>query len=383
MTRILVLGTADWNQPIATNQHYVVRELAQKNPLTFVESMGLRTPELSVRDVKRAARRLSPSKPTGTRATRAIPAGVTVVSPKAIPRHVGLARQFNARVVDRFAEEWASSSEFRILWTYSPVTYGLEQVADAVVYHCVDLLGKVEGIPEQLIDSSERTLTQRADVAIGSSGRVVEHLKEIGFPSVVSWPNVADTKIISEHRPPEVQRQRGRVVFAGNLSTTKIDFDLLRAVAESGADLHLAGPIAEGGGSADSEVRDLERAGATYHGMLSLDALADLYWTADVGLIPYALNPYTSGVSPLKTYEYLAAGLTVVSTALPSMNPVQNAVLVSDSRASFLTDLSVALGDDNSDGHESRIALANAHSWSQRGVEARTIITELEARHAE
>ena len=37
----------------------------------------------------------------------------------------------------------------------------------------------------------------------------------------------------------------------------------------------------------------------------------------DVCLIPYRLNSYTEGLSPLKLYEYLAMGKPVVTTNLP------------------------------------------------------------------
>jgi teichuronic acid biosynthesis glycosyltransferase TuaH len=53
---VLVLGTAEWNSPIATNQHYVVRELARAHDVRFVESMGLRRPRLDGRDCKERSR---------------------------------------------------------------------------------------------------------------------------------------------------------------------------------------------------------------------------------------------------------------------------------------------------------------------------------------
>ena len=42
-----------------------------------------------------------------------------------------------------------------------------------------------------------------------------------------------------------------------------------------------------------------------------------IYAGFDVGLIPYRINPYTEGLSPLKLYEYLAMGVPVVATPLP------------------------------------------------------------------
>ena len=40
---------------------------------------------------------------------------------------------------------------------------------------------------------------------------------------------------------------------------------------------------------------------------------------ADAALIPYRLNRLTASIFPMKVYEYLAAGLAIVSTPLPSV----------------------------------------------------------------
>lgn len=376
---ILVLGTADWNQPIATNQHYIVRELAKQYQVTYVESMGLRRPEMKLRDVRRAFRRLFKRSAHVTGPGRPVPPGVEVVSPRAIPRHRGLTRRFNQRIVDRFAADWAGSGGTRILWTYTPVTYGLEKVADGVVYHCVDLLGKVEGIPEDLIDQSEVALAESASRAIGSSRKVAEHLATAGFSPVVFWPNVADTEVIERNHPAHENRVPNRAVFAGNLSNSKVDFPLLKQLVDDGIDLHLAGPVSEGGGSAISDLKRLIDAGATYHGMLSLDDLASIYWTAEVGIIPYLINPYTQGVSPLKTYEYLAAGLAVVSVPLPSMQPLERHIILESSPEAFSAAVRLASQQSTIDDEQARARIAARHSWTGRGEEARQIIDSIDS----
>ncbi len=371
---ILVLGTADWNQQIATNQHYVVREIAKEYPLTYVESMGLRTPELKWRDIKRIFKRVFGRGGSPDRARRPVPSGVRVLSPRVIPKHTGIARLINKPLVERLAKDWISSDGPRILWAYTPVTYGLERYADQIVYHCVDLLATVEGISASLIDDAESRLAGREVTSLGTSDEVVKHLREVGFSTVIDWPNVADTEAVGERAEFAPSTRKLGAVFAGNLTTQKVDFDLLGALVKSGVDLHLAGPIAEGGGSAAAEVRELERLGATYHGMLSLGDLADLYWNASVGLIPYVLNPYTRGVNPLKTYEYLAAGMAVVSSAIPSASPVDGHVFVAEDVDEFVARVQGLVEPPNEAAVAARSRLADAHSWTERGAAARHLI---------
>ncbi|MCP2638108.1 glycosyltransferase [Microbacterium sp. HD4P20] len=376
-TQVLMIGTADWNQPIATNQHYVARELSRDRSaeLVFLESLGLRQPEISRRDLRRLlvrAKRLILGRRDTTH-TRPKPAGVTVVSSAVLPKHVGVAASFNRRLLRRQVRRWIELPGRKVLWTYSPVTYGLEEEADDAFYHCVDLLGKFPGIDEELIESNERRLARKGVRAIGSSPVVVSHLESMGFTGVLLWTNVADTETIAAADPVSATRNPRRAIFAGNLTANKVDLALLQRLARSGIDVRVAGPVAEGGGG-DVDVDDLLAAGVTHLGMLSLPELATEMASASVGLIPYLSNEYTRGVSPLKTYEYLAAGLPVVSIGVPSVTPIAGHVTVVASHDEFIEAVSsFGRAAPGADLVTARAAIARDHSWSGRGVEARIV----------
>lgn len=371
--RILVLGTADWNQPIATNQHYMVRELASGYATTFVESLGLRRPELKLRDIKRMASRLVGRSHHGQQG-RPKPANVSVISPKVFPLHSRPWSAANQALLGRIFRDWSNVEE-RVFWTYSPVTYGFENGARVSVYHCVDLYGQFPGIDSGLIDREERRLASTGIQAIGSSQVVVEHLENQGFRDVLYWPNVADTREISS--AIRQKRQRSGALFAGNLSEKKVDFGMLGNLVRSGVELHLAGPVAEGGGASQTRVDELVAAGAIYHGVLSLTELSSLMFTCKVGLIPYLQTPYTQGVSPLKTYEYLAAGLTVVSTPIPGVEAAHPNIFTPANEAEFISRVDLATKESISSLERQRLAIAESHSWVQRGHDARELVRVL------
>lgn len=371
---VLVQGTADWNQPIATNQHYMVREISAVYPVLFVESLGLRRPELSRADLGRIVNRLRPRPASGNH--RDVPSGVTVASPKVAPIHTGLVSKVNRKLLERTVQDWRSSSDVKIYWTYSPVTYGFEREADVAVYHCVDLYGEYPGIDSAMVDAAERALAATGITAIGSSEVVVEHLRTVGFQNVLYWPNVADTAELVRATADEPDTARSGAIFSGNLSEKKIDFDILRALLKAGVELHLAGPMGEGGGSSQTLVNDLVAQGAQYHGTLSFPELSKEMTKRKVGLIPYQLNAYTLGVSPLKTYEYLAAGLSVVSTDLPGVTALAPHVTVTTTQQGFV-DSCLSQLDDRSDALPERLAIAEEHSWTGRGRDARSLLQRL------
>jgi glycosyltransferase involved in cell wall biosynthesis len=377
---VLILGTAEWDAPIATNQHYVARELAQSAVVDFVESLGLRTPKLNRADMVRMAGRVrrfvGRSHTVGVRRPR--PEQVRVVSPLVVPLHRAPTRVVNRTLLRRATASWLGGGGPRVLWTFTPVTYGLETEADVVVYHCVDLLATFPGVDRRAVGRGERRLAQRATVAIATSGRVQQHLREVGFPRVTLLPNVADVGTFTSRSRPASQR-RPAVLFAGNLSPHKLDADLLEAVARAvrgRAELLLAGPIAAGGGSFGPQVSRLEALGASYLGVLTLEQLADVAGGCTVGLIPYQLNDYTRGVSPLKCFEYLASGLGVVSTRLEEVERVAGVnphIVAGD--AKDLPDRVLAMLERIDDGViHSRIESATVNGWAERGQVLRELL---------
>ncbi|GGM21933.1 glycosyl transferase [Micromonospora sonchi] len=377
---VLVLGTAEWDSPIATNQHYVTRELARTANVTFVESLGLRRPKLRRDDVLRMAARAR--RAFGDRhensAHRPRPAGSRIVSPLVLPVHRAPTRPINRALLRRATSDWLASPRPRVLWTFTPVTYGLEDSADAVIYHCVDLLATFPGVDGVAVGRGERSLASRTAVAIATSKAVQEHLAAAGFPRIELLPNVADVSVFTAASRPPSQR-RPAVLFSGNLTVHKLDLRLLESVAAAlrgRGELLLAGPLAAGGGSFDTQLRRLEELGARHLGVLTPAQLAEVAGTCAVGLIPYAINDYTRGVSPLKCFEYLSSGLAVLSTGLPAVVELARAnphvtVAGVDDFAARLLELIVPVTDTVL---TDRMTSAAEHGWQGRGAVLRTLL---------
>jgi teichuronic acid biosynthesis glycosyltransferase TuaH len=381
---ILVLGTAEWNSPIATNQHYVVRELAAAAHVTFTESLGLRRPKIVRADMVRMVKRVMAAYGGAEATRRPLPPNARVVSPVIAPLHRAPTRIANGMLLRRALRHWQASPREKLLWTFSPVTYGFEREAKATVYHCVDLLAEVAGIDRIAVVRGERRLARAGAIAIATSTSVADHLREVGFAEVILLPNVADTSVFVAGSSPAAEREPA-VVFAGNLSPNKIDMEMLRSVAEAArgeARLVLAGPIAAGGGSFEAQLDELTALGAEYRGLLDLGQLAALTGTATVGIIPYAVNPYNQGVSPLKCYEYLASGLAVVGSGVPEIARLADAnphVAFAADPATF-TAAVIAAVDPGDDGViRQRQEHAQGMSWDVRGTVLRDLAQKMAA----
>jgi glycosyltransferase involved in cell wall biosynthesis len=364
---VLVLGTADWDAVIATNQHHVSAAFAQRWPVLFTEGAGTRRLRLS--DARRVLRRLRPSVPV---AERVVPAGLEVVSTRLVPHHAPSTRAVNARLLRRQVRRWIEHDGPRLLWTYTPFTYGLERHADAAVYHLVDLLHENPGVHRGRLLAAERVLARGSDLAVATSPLVQAHLDAQGFTRTTCLPNVCDVDLFATARGRGVPRGT-TVVFAGTLAPHKVDLALLADLAASlgTARLRLIGPVTDSAAT-DPAWSRLIAAGAEIVGALPAAALADELAAATVGIVPYLVSPLTVGISPLKTFEYLAAGLPVVSTPLPAVTAVPGAVFVAD-REAFVRQVLHVLAVDDPSRPERVAAVAQGQDWTSRGRELRAL----------
>ena len=118
--------------------------------------------------------------------------------------------------------------------------------------------------------------------------------------------------------------------------------------------------------------------GIHYVGNLPPTGLARLLASSMVGLIPYRLNEYTAGVFPMKVYEYLAAGLRVVSTALPSLEgAASDDDIMLAGGESFLQAVQGGIESWSESVAERRRMLARSHSWKVRRDQSISLIAEL------
>ena len=97
----------------------------------------------------------------------------------------------------------------------------------------------------------------------------------------------------------------------------------------------------------------------------------------DIGLLPYAINLETRHISPIKMYEYWAAGRPVVSTAIPAAQRHDFAVNVAASDIEFCSMIDHLLDDPSAADAERLVRLAAEHSWQSR---VDLVATELRSR---
>jgi glycosyltransferase involved in cell wall biosynthesis len=345
--------------------------LAADNRVLFVESLGLRRPQLAGTDLGRMARRLV----RGLRGPRTR-GGVAVLSPLVVPLHSNAAvRRLNGRLLPALVGRAARRLGMRrpILWAYVPQAEVLLDRLDPalVVYHCVDDIAAQKGVDATSFRAAEERFARRADLVIASSAPLARRMRELN-PEVLEAPNVADTALFAtalDPGPPDpaiAALPEPRVVFTGAVTATKLDLPLLVELARLRPDwsFALVGPVGAGDPSTDvSSLSGLPNVHLL--GPRRYEELPLVLRGAAAGLIPYARNDLTDGIFPMKVYEYLAAGLPVVSTPLPSLEGV-GAIETAPDAASFAARLDAAIAADGPEPRAARSRAALSHSWDER-----------------
>lgn len=376
--KIVILSTADFDSAVWTNKQHLAVGLSEECDVTYIESLGLRQPTLSASDVRRVAVKLARKligKTNSDGKRPSVPANINIVSPIVVPFHkYAPVRWINKLLLHRQLRSVLGESGEAIFWTFSPLTYGVHKKFGTIIYHSVDLLHTLPGVPGTILRQAESDLIADSNHIIASSRGVAEHLMVAGADEVVLWENVAHTEVFSG--AVGFYEREDRVVFAGNLTPTKIDFHCFQSILDKGIKISIAGPMdIDGAGLTEDISRILDNPLVDYHGNLSLQELAVVMASSKAAIIPYVINEYTQGVFPMKVYEYLASGLNVISTPLPSLMPGQIAGL-SIAEADQFGAIARAMIDEFDESSVKICTEAAAtKSWTARIKQAHTLIS--------
>lgn len=152
-----------------------------------------------------------------------------------------------------------------------------------------------------------------------------------------------------------------RIGYIGSVSD-RLDYELIVALSERfpEASVVLVGPVRM------NEERLPRRFNIFYLGLKPHAELPAYAQHFAVALIPFLVNESTTKLNPVKTLEYLAAGIPVVSTAIPDVvRFFSHAVYVAKDRDEFLRHVEEAMEFPDIERIRNGVELARTSSWQE------------------
>ena len=229
-------------------------------------------------------------------------------------------------------------------------------------------LASLIGLDPARLARAERRMVRRSDVVVAANPVVAESVSALGRdPALIPFGCDYDHFAKSATVEPalDVTLEQPMAVFMGQIGD-RIDVEILRAVVDRGVRLLIVGPKQQWAHGSVDEL--LSRPNVEWVGERPFEALPSYLAHAALGLLPYNHSRFNVGSFPLKTLEYLAAGLPVVATSLPAISWLNTAhIVVSDSPGAFADAVTSLLERAPDDGAaERRREFARGHTWDAR-----------------
>ncbi len=381
----IIAFSKDWHED-PTSNHHVLRELAKTRRVLWLNSLATRKPNItSARDLGKIKRKLREF----TRGAVNVENDLWVATPLVLPLPQSKAASWLNRRILRLTIQ-ALRAQLGIdrfhLFTFLPNTapYVGTLGEDLAVYYCVDEWATFPGLDRTGTIAMERSLLERVDATFATSlalrDKKAEHCKHTFLaPHGVDYAKFARALDDELEVPPDLAGLPRPVVgFFGTLRDF-LDYDLMAHIAKARPDWSLAligqelcdiGPL--------KGLPNVHLLGQKTH-----DELPAYCKGFDVGLVPYRIDNDVKFINPLKLREYLSAGLPVVSTNMPEVQPYAHLCHIADTGDEMVAAIERALAEGSAAARARRSALMKTETWEGRVAAVLRTLEQFEARKAQ
>lgn len=373
--RDILCFSHDWSGDPLSKTH-VMRILARDNRVLWVNSIGYRAPTASKADISRAFTKLM----AAATPVREVEKNIFVLNPLAIPAYgKPRIRNLNRHLLRYQVKRAMHRLKFEkpLNWVFNPAaaviagTLGEEKL----IYYCVDEYTAFSGVASRSLAEMEEGLLRRADLVIVSADKLYQSKSPHNPHTVMVRHGVDYThfrRALAPETivPDEIRNLPRPVIGFHGLIADWVDLDLMAEVAK-----HFSHGSLVMLGKATTDTSVLKN--LTNVHLLGRKPYAELpaYCKGfDVALNPFRINELTLNANPLKVREYLAAGLQVVSTAIPEVEVLGQCRIGRDSRE-FISEIEAALVNPGTSVERSEAI--RAESWEARVDEIRRHLAEL------
>jgi len=363
-----------------TSKHQIIKILAEKNEIVWVNYHGSRRPAMSRADLFRAGSALRRVARGVQKATPTISQLTPLVIPGAA--HPLLKRVHERMLVAQVRRAIRKTQRGRSLpvqvWSFAPdVPYLVGKFdEECFLYYCVDEYREFEGFHAERIAAAEDELLDRADLVVATSTPLVAARRKRRPDTVLARHGVDYDHFSAawqEHfSVPADLAELPRPVFGYfGLIEHWVNIALLAKVARLRPWFSF---VILGDAKVDvSELRSLPNVHLL--GRKPYAQLPAYCAHFDAGLLLFAQNAMTRHVNPVKMREYIAAGLPVISTPLPEARAYQRSITTAATPEAFARACDRAIRTDYAGRAQDISRTVVRETWRARVNELSKLVT--------
>lgn len=368
--RIIICVASSWNYD-PTSKHQIMKILSQHNDIVWINYHGTRRPRFCRADLK-----------TGLSVLRRCLRGIDRVAPSFVQLTPLVIPGASTRLLSAFHQKMVISQIRRAVrsvpnwrekpiqvWTFAPdVPFLVGQLdEERFIYYCVDDHSQFEGMDPKRVSALEDEQTRRADLVVTTSEALLQSRRAIRPDAELVRHGVDYEHFAAAwRRPMELPADLAgipRPIFGFfGLIHFWVDCDLLAEVARRRPQYSfvLIGDEVTGAAKLKTQ-KNIYLLGRRANGDLPAYCAA-----FEAGLLPFVRTELTRTVNPIKMYEYLAAGLPVVSTPLPEAERFRGPIRIAESTDEFVSACDAVVEEKGTISRESISRLVENEAWHSK-----------------
>jgi glycosyltransferase involved in cell wall biosynthesis len=385
MATPIIALSKDWHED-PTSNHHVLRELAKTRRVLWLNSLATRKQNITnARDLSKIKRKLREFTQGAVNVENDLWVATPLVLPLPQSKIAGALNRQILRVTVRALRAQLGIDKFHLM-TFLPNTAPYVGTLDEqlAIYYCVDEWATFSGLDREGTIAMERQLLERVDATFTTSlalrDKKAAHCKHTYLaPHGVDHAKFARAIDDALPIPADLAALPGpRIGFFGTLRDF-LDYELMAHVAKARPDWSFAligqelcdiGPL--------KGLPNVHLLGQKKHH--ELPAYCKGF---DVGLVPYRIDNDVKFINPLKLREYLSAGLPVVSTGMPEVQPYAHLCHIADTGDAMVAAIERALTEGSREARIQRSAGMGSETWEARVASILRVVDQFEARKAQ
>ena len=285
--------------------------------------------------------------------------------------------EYNKQVLLRAINKVIQDNEiqdFIYLTCYDPFFVPVlpkEMGAALNIYQCIDDISTEPYVAKHGVRLEEQA-AKESDITLVTSTNLWRHFLKIQ-PETYIMHNAVDISIFKNlyyrniERPDEIKDVKTKIIgFTGNLDDVRLDYRLLRRLAEAHTDktLLLVGPI----NSPEVYSEGLDKMpNVILVGAKTINEVPNYLKFMDVAILPSLINKMSRSVYPLKINEYLAAGKSAIATSFSDdIRSFQPHIRIANDHEHFVILIDEAIADYSEVKVQQRMAIGESNTWGDR-----------------